>query len=129
MARGQSDADFERVNTLVAGGMRKMHAFAAVAEERGVSANGVRVNYYNASRRANSTTAKSPRTATRRRTSKRRTRRAATMAAVSNGTGNIDDLAARLIANIEALAKAVSAQNRELVELRDRVDRARDALG
>lgn len=129
MARGQSDADFERVNMLVAGGMKKMQAFAAVAEQRGVSANGVRVNYYNASRRASSTTAKSPRTAGERRTSKRSSRRAAPIAVVSNGRGNIDDLAGRLIANIEALAKAVSAQNRELVELRDRVDRARDALG
>ena len=60
MARGQSGADFERVNVLVAGGMKKMQAFAAVAEERGVSANGVRVNYYNASRKANSASWRSP---------------------------------------------------------------------
>lgn len=41
MARGQSDADYERVNALVASGMKKMQAFAAVGAERGVSANGV----------------------------------------------------------------------------------------
>ena len=128
MARGQSDADFERVNALVAGGMKKMQAFAAVAEERGVSANGVRVNYYNASRRANSSSPKPSGTAGRRRPAKRQPPRSARGVVASNGAASIDDLAARLVANVQALATAVGEQNRELTELRDRVDRARDAL-
>jgi hypothetical protein len=128
MARGQSDADFERVNALVAGGMTKMQAFTAVAEERGVSANGVRVNYYNASRRAHSWSAKPSRVAGRRRPAKRRPPRSAPGAVASNGAASIDDLAARLVANIQALATAVGEQNRELTDLRGRVDRARDAL-
>lgn len=128
MARGQSGADFERVNVLVAGGMKKMQAFAAVAEERGVSANGVRVNYYNASRKANSASAKPPRAVARRRPAKRRPSRSAPEALASNGAASLDELAARLVANIETRARAVGEQNRELVELRERVDRARDAL-
>jgi hypothetical protein len=128
MARGQSDADFERVNALVAGGMKKMQAFAAVAEERGVSANGVRVNYYNASRRANSSSPKPSRAADRPRHAKRRPPRSAPGAVAANGAASIDDLAARLVANVQALATAVGEQNRELAELRDRVDRARNAL-
>jgi hypothetical protein len=128
MARGQSDADFERVNALVAGGMKKMQAFAAVAKERGVSANGVRVNYYNASRRANSSSPKPSRAAGRRRPAKRQPPRSAPSAVASNGAGSIDDLAARLVANVQALATAVGEQNRELTELRHRVDRAREAL-
>jgi hypothetical protein len=128
MARGQSDADFERVNALVAGGMKKMQALAAVAEERGVSANGVRVNYYNASRRAGSAPAKSSRTAARSRPVKRRRPGSAPKAMASNGAASIDDLAARLVANVQALARAVGEQNRELLEVRDRVDRARDVL-
>jgi phage shock protein A len=128
MARGQSDADFERVNTLVAGGMKKMQAFAAVAEERGVSANGVRVNYYNESRRANSSSAKPSRTAGRGRPAKRRPPRSVPGVVASNGAASIDDLAARLVANIQALATAVGEQNRELTELQDRVDRVRDPV-
>lgn len=128
MARGQSDADYERVNALVAGGMKRMQAFAAVAEERGISANGVRVNYYNASRRANSPSTKPARAAGRRRTTKRRPSRSTPGPVASNGAANIDDLAARLVANVQALAVAMAAQNRELTELRSRVDRARAAL-
>lgn len=127
MARGQSDADYERVNALVAGGMTKMQAFAAVGQERGVSANGVRVNYYNASRRANSSTTKPGRAAGGRRSVKRPARLAPETAA-SNGAPSIDDLAVRLVASIQALAAAVDAQNRELTELRSRVDQARAAL-
>jgi small-conductance mechanosensitive channel len=131
MARGQSDADYERVNSLVAGGMKKMQAFAAVAEERGISANGVRVNYYNASRKARSSSAKLRRT----------TRNAAERSGVTppsssvppdpaaiDGAGSIDGLAARLVASAQALTTAVRAQNRELEELRRRVDQARAAL-
>jgi hypothetical protein len=36
MARGQSDADFERVNALVAGGMKKMQAIRFRRGARGV---------------------------------------------------------------------------------------------
>jgi len=107
MARGQSDADFERVNVLVAGGMKKMQAFAAVAEERGVSANRVRVNYYNASRRANSSSPTPSRTAGQRRPAKRRPPRSAPGAGASNGAASIDHLSARLVANVQALARAV----------------------
>ena len=105
MARGQSDADFERVNALVAGGMKKMQAFAAVAEERGVSANGVRVNYYNASRRANSSSPKPSGAAGRRRPAKRQPPRSAPGVVASNGAASIDALAARLVANVQALQR------------------------
>ena len=93
-----------------------------------MSANGVRVNYYNASRRANSSSPKPSRAAGQRRPAKRRPPRSAPGAVAFNGAASIDDLAARLVANIQALATVVGEQNRELTELRDRVDRARDAL-
>jgi hypothetical protein len=129
MARGQSDADFERVNALVAGGMKKMQAIRF--RRRG--ARGV------CERREGQLLQRLPsgqllvaeafsRAAGQRRPAKRRPPRSAPGAVASNGAASIDDLAARLVANIQALATAVGEQNRELTELRDRVDRARDAL-
>jgi hypothetical protein len=133
MARGQSDADYERVNALVAGGMKKMQAFAVVGEERGVSANGVRVNYYNAFRKARLSSAKPRRTSTRAAAGRSSVKRAASRvtpdAAATDGAGSIDVLAARLVASAQALTVAVNAQNRDLEELRRRVDQARAALG
>ena len=130
MARGQSDADYERVNALVASGMKKMQAFAAVGAERGVSANGVRVNYY-AARRARSVSA-TPRRATTRAAARpsrvKRTARVTSDLAAADGAGSIDDLAARIVASARALTAAVNAQNRELEELRRRVEQARAAL-
>jgi hypothetical protein len=132
MARRQSDADYERVNALVAGGMKKMQAFAAVGEERAVSANGVRVNYYNAARRARASASQPRRTSTRAGTSRSSVRRTASRvtpgAAATDGAGSIDVLAARSVASARALTAAVDAQNRELKELRRRVDQARAAL-
>jgi hypothetical protein len=132
MARGQSDADYERVNALVAGGVKKMQAFAAVGEERGISANGVRVNHYNASRRVRSSSAKPRRTSTRNAAGRSGVRRPSSRVtpdgAATNGAGSIDVLAARLVESAQALTAAVRVQNRELEELRRRVDQARAAL-
>ena len=132
MARGQSDADYKRVNALVAGGMKKMQAFAAVGEERGISANGVRVNYYNASRKARSSSAKPRRTTTGDAAGRAGVTRPSSPvppdAAAPDRVGSIDVLAVRLVASAQALTTAVRAQNRELEELRRRVDQARAAL-
>lgn len=124
---------YDQVEKLVADGMNRTQAFAEISKQSGRQAGTVAANYYRVARkRAGGSLRKrkaSPERKPRAAASKggrprtTRTRRAAT------GGGDIDALAAQLVASVEALADAVKAQGAEVKELRSRLDGVKKLLG
>jgi hypothetical protein len=136
----------EAVNAKLAeGGLNRSQAFAAVAAERGMRPGTVAANYYRVVRKQNPSALKSTRRTraagasrtTGRAAAKkparaaRRTRRSAAPAAPAAAAASTDvqAIAAQLVRNVEALAAAVTAQSKELQELRSRLDGVRSLLG
>lgn len=125
---------YDQVEKLVADGMNRTQAFAEISKQSGRQAGTVAANYYRVARkRAGGSLRKrkaSPERKPRATASKggrprsTRTRRAAT-----GGGGDIDALAAQLVASVEALADAVKAQGAEVKELRSRLDGVKKLLG
>jgi hypothetical protein len=118
---------FEQVTALVKQGKSKSEAFAQIASDTGKNSGTVAANYY---RVARATGAVKP-----------RKRRAGAASAVSTrnapttrrgrpaGNGNVDQITADLVRNVQALAKAVQDQEREVKQLRGRLEGVRGLLG
>ena len=127
----------EAVNAKLAqGGLNRSQAFAAVAADRGMRPGTVAANYYRVVRKENPSALKQTRRGRRPgRPAKsavrtvRRSRPAATPAAPAAAGGDVQVIAAQLVRNVEALAAAVTAQSKELHELRSRLDGVRSLLG
>ena|SRR5947209_7456213 len=119
---------FDQVEKLVATGMTRTQAFAQISSESGRRAGTVAANYYRVARKRGTTTAR-PR-AGRRRAAAAPARRAGTRARAGRAaSGNdIDALAGRLVADVQALANAIKAQASEVQELRSRLDRVKTLL-
>ena len=119
-------------------GMNRTQAFAAVAEERGSKPGAVAANYYRVQRKQNPKALK-PRSSRKRSQPSKTETRASTRpttapargsrSGASDGAVDIDKLAGDLVSAVNALASAVSAQQRETEQLRARLDEARSALG
>jgi hypothetical protein len=125
---------YNQVEQLVSTGMNRTEAFARISQESGRRAGTVAANYYRVARKraGGSLRARRPRAAARGRAAaataaptRRRGRRPAAAAAAG---GDIDRIAADLVSNVEALAKVVKDQSKELSELRSRLDGVRQLL-
>jgi hypothetical protein len=127
---------YDQVEKLVADGMNRTQAFAEISKQSGRQAGTVAANYYRVARkRAGGSLRKSKAAAPARKPRQTaskggRPRGSGTRrsAAESNG-GDIDALAAQLVASVEALAAAVKAQGAEVSELRSRLDGVKKLLG
>jgi hypothetical protein len=118
---------FAKVEALTKKGKSKTEAFAQVASETGRNPGTVAANYYRVAR-ANGTVKPRP---TRRTTRSRTTDNARSVrrtARKSPANGSLDQLANDLVASVQALAAAVKAQDQEVADLRDRLDRVRKTL-
>ena len=124
----------EAVNAKLAeGGLNRSQAFAAVAKDRGMRPGTVAANFYRVVRKQDPGALKPTR---RTRTARPATRRAARSAAPQRAAratapaaaGDVQEIAAQLVKNVEALAAAVLAQSREVKELRSRLDGVRSLL-
>jgi hypothetical protein len=115
-------------------GMNRTQAFAAVAHERGSRPGTVAANYYRVQRKQNPQALKprgtrkrtqmAPRSISRPRAAQTRSARTAS----SDGAVNIDQLATNLVTAVNALATAITTQQRETQQLRARIDEVRSAL-
>ena len=124
---------------LAEGGLNRSQAFAAVGAERGMRPGTVAANYYRVVRKQNPGALKPTRRRGGRRTAAarpaasatraRRGGRTATVAAAPAPAGDVQAIAAQLVANVEALARAVTAQAQEVKDLRARLDGVRSLLG
>jgi hypothetical protein len=122
---------YEAVEALVEDGTKKTEAFNVVAGRTGRSASTVAATYYRLA--GADRTVKPPRT--RRSETKATSRASASSAPIrregrqSAGlNGDIDRLTGDLVSNVQALAKAMQAQSREVSELRQRLDGVRSLL-
>lgn len=121
---------------LAQGGLNRSQAFAAVGAERGMRPGTVAANYYRVVRKQNPGALKpSRRRAGRRAAAARpapaaatRARRAGRTTAAPAPAGDVQAIAAQLVANVEALARAVTAQAQEVKDLRARLDGVRSLL-
>ena len=127
---------YDQVEKLVADGMNRTQAFAEISKQSGRQAGTVAANYYRVARkRAGGSLRKrkaaperKPR-ATANKGGRPRGSTSARRAQASGGAGDIDALAAQLVASVEALADAVKAQDAEVKELRSRLDGVKKLLG
>ncbi len=116
---------FEQVTALLKQGKSKSEAFAQIASDTGRNAGTVSANYY---RIARATGAVKPR--------KRKTRASAVStreAPTGRGrrparSGSVDAITADLVRNVQALTKAVQDQEREVKQLRGRLDAVRSVV-
>lgn len=122
-------ATFARVEELTAEGKSKTDAFRQIAEETGKNSATVAAAYYRVAH-ANGTV--KPR---RRRRKARVASTAQPATAVRRGRppatrpSDIDQLAAQLVSNVQALAAAMTQQQAELDETRRRLEGVRSVLG
>ncbi len=118
---------YDQVEKLVAGGMNRTQAFAEISKESGRQAGTVAANYYRVARKRAGGSVRKPKparaTASRGRAASRAPRRAAAP------SGNIEQIAAQLVANMEALTAALREQDAEVKELRSRLDGVKKLLG
>ncbi len=126
---------FDQVEKLVATGMNRTEAFAKISADTGRRAGTVAANYYRVARKRAGGSLRKSRTAGRggraraaAATTRRRTGGRAA-AAAGPSSSDIDALAASLVSNVQALAAAVSAQAKEVKELRTRLDGVKKLLG
>ncbi|MGZ4481401.1 MAG: hypothetical protein ACXVY5_04270 [Gaiellales bacterium] len=126
---------FDQVEKLVATGMNRTEAFAKISSETGRRAGTVAANYYRVARKRAGGSLRKSRTEGRgaraRAAAPTRPRRPTrrTAAGASAGSTDIDTLAASLVSNVQALAAAVTAQAKEVKELRTRLDSVKKLLG
>ncbi len=124
---------YDQVEKLVADGMNRTQAFAEISKQSGRQAGTVAANYYRVARKRAGGSLRKSRLraqAPRHRVQGRPTRGSGTRRrAAASGGGNIDALAAQLVASVEALAAAVKAQGAEVSELRSRLDGVKKLLG
>jgi hypothetical protein len=118
---------FEQVEQLRGEGLSRTEAFNRISEESGRRAGTVAANYYRVARKRAGGSLRGARnggrsTPTRAAGGRRGGRRA-------QGGDDIDALARELIANVEALAAAVTAQAAEVEDMRSRLDGVRKLLG
>jgi hypothetical protein len=117
---------FERVEALVKQGKNKSEAFQQVGADTGKNAGTVAANYY---RVARATGAVKPRQRRARAVSAVSTRKAPTARrGRSVANGSVDQITADLVRNFHALAKAVRDQEREVKQLRGRLDAVRSVV-
>src|SRR5579871_4938500 len=120
----------EAVNAKLAeGGLNRSQAFAAVAADRGMRPGTVAANYYRVVRKQNPSALKSTRRTRAAGASRTTGRAAAKKPARAAASSDVQAIAAQLVRNVEALAAAVTAQSKELKELRSRLDGVRSLLG
>jgi hypothetical protein len=118
---------FKQVEALVKQGKSKSEAFAQIASDTGKNAGTVAANYY---RVARATGAVKPRKRRAKATPAVSTRKVPAVRRgrpVANGT--VDQITADLVRNVQALAKAVQDQEREVAQLRGRLEGVRGLLG
>jgi hypothetical protein len=140
---------FDQVEKLVAGGMNRTQAFAEISKESGRQAGTVAANYYRVARKRAGGSLRKPRRTAGRKAKTVAAKSAAVVAAPRRGRGrparsapkrsaaastvaargDIDAIAAQLVANVQALASAVKSQAAEVQDLRKRLDGARKLLG
>jgi hypothetical protein len=116
---------FEQVTALVKQGKSKSEAFAQIASDTGRNSGTVAANYY---RVARATGAVKPRKR-RARGSAVSTRKAPTARRGRPARNDgVDQITADLVRNVQALAKAVQDQEREVRQLRGRLDAVRSVV-
>ena len=119
---------YDQVEKLVADGMNRTQAFAEISKESGRQAGTVAANYYRVARKRAGGSVRKPRAARGTRTAApRSTGRAGRRA--TTGSGDIEQIAAQLGANMEALTAALREQDAEVKELRSRLDGVKKLLG
>jgi hypothetical protein len=114
---------YKRVGEVVAEGKTKSEAFSQVAVERGSSAGTVSANFYREARKAG-TTRRNRREAAAKRPQPPRAR-AKTSAAKP---ADIATLTRTLTQTAESLVAAIRSQEREMADLRAKLDKARSLL-
>jgi hypothetical protein len=129
---------YDQVEKLVADGMNRTQAFAEISKQSGRQAGTVAANYYRVARKraggslrkAKAAPARKPRaTASNKGGRPRGSGSGGRRSAPAASGGDIDALAAQLVASVEALAAAVKAQGAEVSELRSRLDGVKKLLG
>jgi hypothetical protein len=131
MARDGSvgKATFERVETLTKDGKSKTEAFAQVAQETGKNVGTVSANYYRVARVNGAVKPRRRRRSARITTAVRAASNGRRTRARNAGASDVDKLASDLVKSVTALADAVKAQQRDVEELRGRLDGVRTLLG
>ncbi len=123
---------YDQVEKLVEGGMNRTQAFAEISAESGRQAGTVAANYYRVARKRAGGSLRKPKASAERKpraTAGRGGRPRGSSRAAAAGGGDIDALAAQVLASVEALTAAVKAQNAEVAELRSRLDGLKNLLG
>ena len=117
---------FEQVTALIKQGKSKSEAFAQIASDTGKNSGTVAANYY---RVARATGAVKPRKRKARAASAVSTRKApAARRRRPAANGSVDQITADLVRNVQALAKAVQDQEREVKQLRGRLEAVRSVV-
>lgn len=134
-ARGSVGKEtYEAVERLVSGGTKKMAAFEQVASESGRSPGTVAATYYRVARqqgapaRRASDTSRRTRTEGKSASAARRQTRQASRSQAPAPASDLNRIAEQIVTTLSALTAAVSAQSRELAELRSRVDGIRQVI-
>ena len=124
------------VEKLVADGMNRTQAFAKISEESGRQAGTVAANYYRVARkraggslRATKPTVQARAKAAAPAKAAPKAKRTPRRRAATTSAADVSALTADLVRSIESLAAAINDQDRELRELRSRLDGARTLLG
>jgi hypothetical protein len=116
---------FERVEALVKQGKSKSEAFQQVGADTGRNVGTVSANYYRVARAAGALKSRKRKA----RASAVSTRRAPTGRGVRPArSGSVDAITADLVRNVQALAKAVQDQEREVTQLRGRLNAVRSLV-
>jgi hypothetical protein len=123
-------ATFEAIEKMTAdGSTTKQAAFITYARSISAQPGTVAANYYRVAR-TNGASSVKPRRSSKRpeapKTAPRR--RGRTLEAQTNSTGNIEQIVAQLVTNVQALSDAVKAESEANAELRQRLDSLRSLL-
>jgi hypothetical protein len=118
---------YDQVEKLVADGMNRTQAFAEISKESGRQAGTVAANYYRVARKRAGGSVRKPRAARGSRSDARTPGRTARRPAAASS--DIEQIAAQLLANMEALTAALREQDAEVKELRSRLDGVKKLLG
>ncbi len=119
---------FAAVEALVKQGKNKSEAFKQIAEDTGKNSGTVATAYYRVTRSNGTVKPRQRRVKTIPPTSTTRRRQhgaATALQAAGASSASVDQVVGRLIANVQALTKAVKAQDAEVRELRGRLDGVR----
>jgi hypothetical protein len=126
---------FEQVEALLKQGKNKSEAFKQIADDTGKNSGTVAANYYRVARASGGVKPRKRRAKAAPASAPRGRQRAAQSvslrggARTGNGGGSVDQIAAQLVASVQALSEAIQAQDAEVRQLRGRLDEVRTILG